>query len=136
MTAKSGGITVGLVTERAAERPLPEVHAPVVAQGLGVAKQLPTLAAVVGLPGAVDKLVAVEVGDLAETLATGAAGKGQPTLRCLEPWAPVLRPRRSGGRALARPAGSTGALPVTTSPGLFQSLTRLSTLLLLVSCSA
>lgn len=36
VTTQSRSVTIGLVAERAAEGPLPQVHAPVVAEGLGV----------------------------------------------------------------------------------------------------
>lgn len=106
-----------------------------VAQGLGVPEQLPTLAAAVGASGAMDKLVAVEVGALAETLATGVAGEGRPAPGCWEHWGPVLRPSWGGRWTLASRSASTGGLLTTTSPIISQILTRSLMSLLLTSCS-
>lgn len=76
VTTQARCVTVSLVAQRAAEGPLPKMHASVVAEGLGVPKQLPTLATAVSGLGAVNKLVALQVRALAETSATGETGEG------------------------------------------------------------
>lgn len=81
---QSRSVTVGLVTKWATEGPLPMMFAPVAAEGLGAPEHLPTLATDVSPLRVVNKLVAVEVGPLVKTPATGVAEKGWPRLGCPE----------------------------------------------------
>lgn len=67
-----------------------------------------------------NKLVAVEVGALAEAPATDVAGKGRPGPGCWEHWRPVQGPSWSGGRAC--PAVSQRDLLVTASVLISQTL--------------